>query len=638
MAEDELNVTVNESEHDNHEEEEKLFFIWGEWSQNITTPLKMDFTQPSMVRKIALGSSFAIILDNDGAIWSWGYNEFGCIGQGLSKKVSKVPEKVHLPDGSENLFEDVVIGSNHVLALTSGGCVFAWGDNSSKQVGIGAKEGSKIWAPARVAFQGNQEVTNIYASCNSSYAITFEGRVFAWGGNSEGQLGLSSLVDIEVPKMIENLPYIAELVINENQVIALQYVESKDYESLDQEEPVAAENFISPKKEDGTISRGVSTVRDGEFIPALDRKTTELKSVASARSARSGQSHRSTRSGRSTASSRMGARQQPIDKLSKVLKEIIPVITEINSQFKALDVEIENYVNDPKGTIKTKPLNNLFKNIQNIRESMKNDYQNSLSLEMFIDDKESIEINNFLTVIRDSLLDSLVLRSLQAITIRMKEMKNALETYSFVNIENFNESENKIILPEGTKKYASLYHCKKVSQNIKRFSSEFRNLTIGMTSASCAAASFAINSVLEMTQLWSALNNLNAEVSKLLKSDLKFKVFNNIMDGVWKAYENISKSNLDRIYEVNRFDDKKFKNYEMYIQYIIKQSCILRNRGAKEMQKIKEENEMYFTKHMKAVYKIVIENIELREMLNECTKNLILKNLSLAGVIEVDSD
>ena len=241
-------------------------------------------------------------------------------------------------------------------------------------------------------------------------------------------------------------------------------------------------------------------------------------------------------------------------------------------------------------------------------------------------------------MIRDSLLDSLVLRSLQAITLRMKEMKNALETYSFVNIENFNEFEGKIIIPEGTKKYASLYHCKKVSQNIKRFSSEFRNLTIGMTSASCATASFAINSVLEMTQLWSGINNLNAEVSKLLKSDLKFKVFNNIMDGVWKAYENISKSNLDRIYIDNQFDDKKFKNYEMYIQHIIKQSRTLRNRGAQEMQKIKDENEAYFTKHMRAVYKIVIENIELREMLSECTKNLILKNLSLAGVIDEESD
>ena len=635
MAEEEINITVNGSDQENHEEEEKLFFIWGEWSQNITTPLKMDFTQPSMIKKIALGSSFAIILDQDGAIWSWGYNEFGCIGQGISKKVSKIPEKVHMPDGSEDLFDDVVIGLNHVLALTSEGNLFAWGDNSNKQVGIGAKEGSKIWAPARITLQGNQEVDNIYASRNSSYVITTEGKVFSWGENSQGQLGLSSLVDIEVPKMIENLPNIGELVINGNQVIALQYVDRVNDDSLEDEVPMAAENFISPKKEDGPLSRGTSVVRDTENIPVLDRKTTEVKSVASARSARSAHS---TRSARSTASSRMGGRSQPIDKLSKVLKDIIPIITEINSQFKAIDVDIENHVNDPKGSVKSKPLHTVFKNIQNIRESMKNDYQNALSLDMFMDDKESVEIKNFLTVIRDSLLDSLVLRSLQAITIRMKEMKNALETYSFVNLENFNESEGKTILPEGTKKYASLYHCKKISQNIKRFSSEFRSLTIGMTSASCSAASFAINSVLEMTQLWSGLNNLNAEVSKLLKSDLKFKVFNNIMDGVWKAYENISKSNLDRIYIDNPFDDKKFKNYEMYIQHIIKQSRTLRNRGAQEMQKIKEENDIYFSKHMKAVYKIVIENIELREMLSECTKNLILKNLNLAGILVEYSD
>lgn len=162
-------------------------------------------------------------------------------------------------------------------------------------------------------------------------------------------------------------------------------------DSLDQEEPLAADNLISPKKEEILIARGPSIARDPETIPVLDRKTTEVKSVASARSGKSAHSHRSTRSGRSTASSRMGGRQQPIDKLSKVLKDIIPVITEINSQFKAIDVDIENHVNDPKGTIKSKPLHNVFKNIQNIRETMKNDYQNSLSLEMFMDDKESIE-------------------------------------------------------------------------------------------------------------------------------------------------------------------------------------------------------------------------------------------------------
>jgi hypothetical protein len=157
-----------------------------------------------------------------------------------------------------------------------------------------------------------------------------------------------------------------------------------------------------------------------------------------------------------------------------------------------------------------------------------------------------------------------------------------------------------------------------------------------MTSASCSAVHFAINSVLEQTQLWYGMNTLSAELSKFIKSDLKFKVFNNIMEGVWKAYENISKSNLDRIHVDNQFDDKKFKNYEMYIEHILKLSRNLRDRGVKEMQKIKEENEQFFTKHMKAVYNIVQENIELREMLSECTKNLILKNLSLKGVLEDD--
>ena len=38
---------------DEDEEIEKPFYIWGSWSQNITTPLKLDFTQPAIITKIA---------------------------------------------------------------------------------------------------------------------------------------------------------------------------------------------------------------------------------------------------------------------------------------------------------------------------------------------------------------------------------------------------------------------------------------------------------------------------------------------------------------------------------------------------------------------------------------------------------
>ena len=610
------------------EEEEKLFFIWGEWSQNITTPLKMDFSQPTLIRKIALGSSFAIILDKEGDIWSWGFNEHGCIGQGQNKRVSKIPMKVTMPDGSDDKFEDVVIGENHVLALTTSGVMFAWGDNSFKQIGVGTKEGTKVWTPMKVSFPGDPDIYRAYASLNSSFALSDEGKVYAWGGNGDGQLGLSSLVDIEVPKLIENLPEIGDLILNGKQVIALQKVNLM----LDESDAEDAQDFqfnvlpVPKAKEDG-LSRGGSVAQPNDFIqPTLDRKQTEVKSVVSQKSARSNHSHRSNRSGRSSISSRAGLRNQPVDKLSKVLKEIIPVIHELNASFKSIDNSIESICShDPKDKKKGN-LAGVIDCIKKVRETMKNDYLSVLSLDPFVDDKENVEIKNFLTVIRDSLLDSLTLRSLNVIIMKMKDFKNELDIYSFINLENSVEKDRKIKLPESTKKYISLFSCARVEKNIKRYSQSFKNLVVGMSSATSSAASFAINSVLEHTQLWAGVNNLTAELSKLHSAELKHKVFCNVMDEVWKAYENITNSNLDKIHAENGFDNKKFKNLQSYIEYVLKTSKNLKDKGKKELEKIKEENNQYFSKHMKAVYHILQENIQLREMLNECQKNMILKN------------
>lgn len=615
-------------EGEREEEEEKLFFIWGEWSQNITTPLKMDFSQPTVIRKIALGSSFAIILDKEGDIWSWGFNEHGCIGQGQNKRVSKIPMKVTMPDGSDDKFEDVVIGENHVLALSNNGIIFAWGDNTYKQIGVGIKEGTKIWTPMKVNFPANADIYRVYASLNSSFALSIEGKVYAWGGNADGQLGLSSLVDTEVPKLIENLPEIGDLVLNGKQVIALQKVNLMfDDSDADDAQEFQAENLPVQKAREDGLSRGPSFSQAPEFIqPAFDRKQTEVKSVVSQKSARSNHSHRSNRSGRSSVSSRAGQRNQPVDKLSKVLKEIIPVIHELNASFKTIDNLIENICSHDQKDKKKANLGGVIESIKKVRETMKNDYQSVLSLDAFVDDKESVEIKNFLTIIRDSLLDSLTLRSLHTIILKMKDLKNELDIYSFINLENSIEKDRKIKLPESTKKFISLYHCAKVEKNIKRFSQSFRNLIIGMSSATASAASFAINSVLEHTQLWAGLNNLTAELSKLHSAELKHKVFCNVMDEVWKAYENITNSNLDKIHSENGFDNKKFKNLQSYIEYVLKMSKNLKDKGKKELEKIKEENIQYFSKHMKAVYHILQENIQLREMLNECQKNMILKN------------
>lgn len=80
------------------------FYIWGSWSQNITSPLIMEFETPGKIRKLALGHSFAIMIDYKDKLWSWGYNPEGCLGLGEERRQSKVPEYVSMPHGDDLTF------------------------------------------------------------------------------------------------------------------------------------------------------------------------------------------------------------------------------------------------------------------------------------------------------------------------------------------------------------------------------------------------------------------------------------------------------------------------------------------------------------------------------------------------------
>lgn len=82
-------------------------------------------------------------------------------------------------------FIDIAGGRNNSLGLNYEGKLFAWGDNTYGQLG----DGTNISKSSPVAVQGNKRFIDVSSSSDHSMAIDSDGKLYAWGNNEYGQLG-----------------------------------------------------------------------------------------------------------------------------------------------------------------------------------------------------------------------------------------------------------------------------------------------------------------------------------------------------------------------------------------------------------------------------------------------------------------
>jgi hypothetical protein len=129
-------------------------------------------------------SSFAV--GEDGHLYAWGSNDEGQLGLG-DQDASPHPD----PLITTNLVgvKDVAAGRDHVLAVTTDGKVFAWGQGSSGQLGDGS---SGILASKfqPVSIELLDRALAVAARGNTSYAVLVSGDLLGWGQNSLAQLGV----------------------------------------------------------------------------------------------------------------------------------------------------------------------------------------------------------------------------------------------------------------------------------------------------------------------------------------------------------------------------------------------------------------------------------------------------------------
>jgi alpha-tubulin suppressor-like RCC1 family protein len=87
------------------------------------------------------------------------------------------------------------------MALTEGGKIYVWGNNNFGQLGIGSLNSINI--PIIVDALNHEKVIDISCGDNFSGAITESGEVYTWGFGNEGQLGHGDKSDQMLPRKIQ---------------------------------------------------------------------------------------------------------------------------------------------------------------------------------------------------------------------------------------------------------------------------------------------------------------------------------------------------------------------------------------------------------------------------------------------------
>jgi len=142
------------------------------------------------------GSQHTIARDQDGNLWSWGFNSVGQLGLGDFEH-RNTPTPFPLPAGVTS-FDSIHVGWHNTLAFDQDGNPWVWGNNAGRQLGLDDFEHRNTPTPLPLP-AGVTSFDSIYMGWTSMMARDQSGNLWAWGSNSVGQLGFGEEEGVGIP-------------------------------------------------------------------------------------------------------------------------------------------------------------------------------------------------------------------------------------------------------------------------------------------------------------------------------------------------------------------------------------------------------------------------------------------------------
>ena len=146
---------------------------------------------------VAAGGGHTHALKSDGTLWAWGAGGYGQLGLGNTEHYSS-PVQV----GSLTTWVLVIEGDYHSHALKSDGTLWGQGFNGPGVLGVGdtVHRSSPVQVGALTTW-----VSLSKARGRHMVAIKSDGTLWAWGTNTSGQLGIGDAVNRSSPVQVGSL-------------------------------------------------------------------------------------------------------------------------------------------------------------------------------------------------------------------------------------------------------------------------------------------------------------------------------------------------------------------------------------------------------------------------------------------------
>jgi len=182
---------------------DSTLWVWGTNRNGVfgtgeaaTTARSSPVQVPGSWSSVGVGQSYAIGIQTNGTLWGWGFNQTGVLWDAYGIGTAR-SSPVQM--GVNTNWSKLSVGSLNAAAIDTSGRLYTWGDNTNGQLGLGDQitRSSPTQVSGSWTLISNSTTPSGFGSF--AFGIKSDNSLWSWGDNTYGTLGNNSTGTITSP-------------------------------------------------------------------------------------------------------------------------------------------------------------------------------------------------------------------------------------------------------------------------------------------------------------------------------------------------------------------------------------------------------------------------------------------------------